>query len=367
VKLPRQFFQPLAIGAPAPMRELPVRLERMIHFVPPHLDKLRAKVPELVAQVDVVLGNLEDAIPVEAKQAARAGFIDMAKAVDYGATGLWTRINALNSPWALDDVTEIVGAVGNRLDVIMLPKVDGPWDIHYLDQLLAQLEARHKIKKPILIHAILETAQGVNNVEAIATASPRMHGMSLGPADLAASRAMKTTRVGGGHPDYKVIADAPQVGSTRLGQSKDSISGKPEIDGDAPRAAYQQDLWHYTIAKMVDACAAAGIKPFYGPFGDFSDAVACEAQFRNAFLMGCLGAWSLHPSQIAIAKTVFSPDPAEVAFAKKIVAAMPDGAGAVMIDGKMQDDATWKQAKVLLDLARLVAAKDPEMGARYAL
>jgi malyl-CoA/(S)-citramalyl-CoA lyase len=346
MKLPRQFFAPLAIGAPAPLRDLPVRLERMIHFVPPHLDKLRAKVPELARQVDVVLGNLEDAIPVEAKEAARKGFIDMAKAVDYGPTGLWTRINALNSPWALDDVIEIVGAVGDKLDVIMLPKVDGPWDIHYLDQLLAQLEARHKIKRPILIHAILETAQGVNNVEAIATASPRMHGMSLGPADLAASRAMKTTRVGGGHPDYKVLADAA---------------------GNAPRAAYQQDLWHYTVGRMVDACAAAGIMPFYGPFGDFSDAAACEAQFRNAFLMGCLGAWTLHPSQIAIAKTVFSPDPAEVAFAKKIVAAMPDGAGAVMIDGKMQDDATWKQAKVLLDLARLVAAKDPEMGARYAL
>jgi malyl-CoA/(S)-citramalyl-CoA lyase len=316
----------------------------MIHFVPPHLEKLRAKAPELARQVDVVLGNLEDAIPVEAKEAARKGFIEMAKSVEYGATGLWTRINALNSPWALDDVIEIVGAVGDKLDVIMLPKVDGPWDIHYLDQLLAQLEARHRIKKPILIHAILETAQGVNNVEAIATASPRMHGMSLGPADLAASRAMKTTRVGGGHPEYKVLADA---------------------DGDKPRASYQQDLWHYTVGRMVDACAAAGIKPFYGPFGDFSDPAACEVQFRNAFLMGCLGAWSLHPSQIAIVKTVFSPDPAEVAFAKKIVAAMPDGAGAVMIDGKMQDDATWKQAKVLLDLANLVAAKDPSMAAAY--
>jgi malyl-CoA/(S)-citramalyl-CoA lyase len=346
VKLPRQFFAPLAIGAPAPLRELPVRLERMIHFVPPHMEKLRARVPEMVRQVDVVLGNLEDAIPVEAKGAARAGFIEMAKSVDYGATGLWTRINALNSPWALDDVTEIVGQVGDKLDVVMLPKVDGPWDIHYLDQLLAQLEARHKLTKPILIHAILETAQGVNNVEAIATASPRMHGMSLGPADLAASRAMKTTRVGGGHPEYKVIADAA---------------------GSAPRAVFQQDLWHYTIAKMVDACAAAGIKAFYGPFGDFSDLAACEAQFRNAFLMGCLGAWTLHPTQIGIAKTVFSPDPAEVAFAKKIVDAMPDGAGAVMIDGKMQDDATWKQAKVLLDLAKLVAAKDPEMAARYGL
>ncbi len=347
MKLPRNFFKPLAIGAPAPLRELPLRLERMIHFVPPHVEQVRAKVPDLVSQVDVILGNLEDAIPVDAKEVARAGFITMARSCDFGATGLWTRINALNSPWALDDVTEIVAAIGAKLDVIMLPKVEGPWDIHYLDQLLAQLEAKHRVGKPILIHALIETAEGVNNVESIAAASPRMHGMSLGPADLAASRAMKTTRVGGGHPDYKVLADA----------------GAP----DAPRPAFQQDLWHYTIAKMVDACAAAGIKPFYGPFGDFSDAAACEGQFRNAFLMGCVGAWTLHPSQVPIAKRVFSPEPAEVAFANKILAAMPDGSGAVMIDGKMQDDATWKQAKVLVDLAKLVAQKDPKMGKRYGL
>ena len=347
MKLPRNFFKPLAIGAPAPMRELPVKLERMIHFVPPHLEKLRAKVPELIGEVDVVLGNLEDAIPADAKAAARAGFIAMARDNAFGATGLWTRINALNSPWMLDDVIEIVGALGDRLDVIMLPKVEGPWDVHYLDQLLAQLEARHSLGKPVLIHAILETAEGVDNVAAIATASPRMHGISLGPADLAASRAMKTTRVGGGHPDYRVLADKAADGT--------------------PRAAFQQDLWHYTLARMVDACAAAGIKPFYGPFGDFSDPAACEAQFRNAFLMGCAGAWTLHPSQIAIAKSVFSPDPGEVAFARKILAAMPDGTGAVMIEGKMQDDATWKQAKVVVDLARLVAAKDPGLAARYGL
>jgi malyl-CoA/(S)-citramalyl-CoA lyase len=347
MKLPRNFFKPLAIGAPQPLTELPVKLERMIHFVPPHIEKLRAKVPELIAEVDVVLGNLEDAIPADAKAAARAGFIAMAKGNDFGATGLWTRINALNSPWMLDDVCDIVAAVGDKLDVVMLPKVEGAWDIHYLDQLLAQLEARHGLKKPILIHAILETAEGVDNVADIATASPRMHGISLGPADLAASRAMKTTRVGGGHPDYKVLADASP--------------------GVASRAAFQQDLWHYTIAKMVDACAAAGIKPFYGPFGDFADPQACEAQFRNAFVMGCVGTWTLHPSQVPIAKRVFSPDPAEVAFAKKILDAMPDGSGAVMIDGKMQDDATWKQAKVLIDLARLVAAKDPQMAVHYVL
>jgi malyl-CoA/(S)-citramalyl-CoA lyase len=118
---------------------------------------------------------------------------------------------------------------------------------------------------------------------------------------------------------------------------------------------------------MVDACAAAGIKPFYGPFGDFADSAACEVQFRNAFLMGCAGAWTLHPSQVLIAKRVFSPDPREVAFAAKILAAMPDGSGAVMIDGKMQDDATWKQAKVLVDLAKLVAQKDPTMARQYGL
>src|SRR4026208_436649 len=115
MKLPRQFFASLAIGAPAPLRELPVRLERMIHFVPPHIEKVRTKVPELVRQVDVVLGNLEDAIPVDAKRAARAGVITMARAAAFGATGLWTRINALNSPWALDDVPDIVAVVGNKL------------------------------------------------------------------------------------------------------------------------------------------------------------------------------------------------------------------------------------------------------------
>src|SRR5215472_955225 len=351
MKLPSIFYKPLAVGAPAPWRELPVKLERMIHFVPPHVEKMRQKVPELITQVDVVLGNLEDAIPTDAKAAARQGFIAMAQAHDFGATGLWARINALNSPWVLDDIIDIVGAIGNKLDVIMLPKVEGAWDIHYLDQLLAQLEARHHISKPILIHAILETAEGVNNVQAIASASPRMHGISLGPADLAASRAMKTTRVGGGHPDYVVLADTKNAGAQNGGV----------------RMAFQQDPWHYTIAKMVDACAAAGIKAFYGPFGDFSDQAACEAQFRNSFLMGCAGAWSLHPTQVPIAKRVFSPDPAEVAFARKIIEAMPDGTGAVMIDGKMQDDATWKQAKVMVDLARLVAAKDPDGAARYGL
>lgn len=347
MKPPRQFFAPLASGAPEPMRELPVRVERMIHFVPAHNEKLRARVPDMAKQVDVILANLEDAIPADAKDAARAGAILMGKSFDFAAAGVgyWSRINALNSPWHLDDVTELVAKVGNQLDVIMVPKVEGPWDIHYMDQLLALLEAKHNVKRPIMLHAILETAQGVANVEAIAGASPRMHGICLGPADLAASRKMKTTRVGGGHPGYKVISDP--------------------VEGEAQRASAQQDLWHYTFARMVDACVMHGIKPMYGPFGDFADEAACEQQFRNAYLMGCVGAWSLHPSQIAIAKRVFSPDPDEVKLAKRMIDAMPDGTGVALVDGKMLDDATWKQAKVIVDLAKQIAEKEPELKAAY--
>ena len=125
MKLPRNFFRPLALGAPAPLRELPVRLERVIHFVPAHNEKVRARVGDIIKDVDVILGNLEDAIPADAKEAARKGFIEMAKKNAFGTTGLWTRINSLASPWALDDIIEIVSEVGDKLDVIMLPKVEG--------------------------------------------------------------------------------------------------------------------------------------------------------------------------------------------------------------------------------------------------
>jgi len=345
LKLPNNFYKPLAIGAPAPFRELPVRPERVVHFFPPHIEKIRARLSDTAAQVDVLCGNLEDAIPLDQKDNARRGFIQGVQQAELGDTGLWVRVNCLNSPWILDDLSEIIAGCGNRLDAVMIPKVEGPWDIHFVDQYLAQLEARNGIKKPILIHALLETAEGVKNVESIATASPRMHGMSLGPADLAASRGMKTTRVGGGHPGYGVLADP--------------VEGQPE------RSYAQQDLWHYTLAKMVDACAASGIRSFYGPFGDLKDEAGCEAQFRNAFIMGCAGAWSLAPNQIAIAKRVFSPDVKEVLFARRILEAMPDGTGVATLDGKMQDDATWKQAKVMVDLARLVARKDPALAQAY--
>ena len=346
---PRDFFKPLAIGAPEPVREIPFLPSRMIHFLDFSNPKMVAKVPDIAPTVDILLGNLEDAVPVDRKEAAREGLLTVGREMELGGTQLWTRVNALESPWVLDDLTQLVMGIGDKLDVVMVPKVEGPWDIHYVDRLLAQLEAKAGVDEPILIHAILETAQGVANLEEIAAASPRIQGMSFGPADLAASRRMKTTRVGGGHPGYRTIADPDAT------------------DPDAARPSYQQDPWHYSIARMVDACTAVGALPFYGPYGDIKDVEGCETQFRAAFLLGCVGAWSLHPVQIGIAKQVFSPDPDEVKFAKKVIEAIPDGRGVHMIDGKMQDDATWKQCRVMVDLAEMLARKDPELAEAYEL
>lgn len=347
MRSPKDFFRPLAVGAPEPVREIPVRPSRMIHFFDPSNEKMVSKLSDLAPKVDVLLGNLEDAISIENKEAAREGLVAVGKEIDLGDTQLWTRVNSLDSPWVLDDLIRLVTEIGDRLDVVMIPKVEGPEDIHYADRLLAQLEARAGLQRPILVHALLETARGVSNVEEICAASPRMQGLSLGPADLAADRRMKTTRVGGGHPGYLVREDPPGG------------------DVEAERAIFQQDLWHYTLARMVDACASTGILPYYGPFGDIKDTVACEDQFRNAFLLGCVGAWSLHPVQIDIAKKVFSPDPEDVKWAKRVIEEMGDGSGAVMIDGKMQDDATYKQCQVMVDLARTLAAKDADLAAAY--
>ena len=347
MKNPRSFAKPLAIGAPVPPIDIPMRPSRMIHFFDPSNPRMAVKVPELVEKLDVLLANLEDAIQIDKKLEAREGLIRIAQNTDFGDSQFWVRMNSLDSPWGLDDLLRIVPEAGAKIDVIMVPKVEGPWDIHYVDQLLAQLEAKAGLKRAILVHAILETAQGVTHVEEICAASPRMQGISLGPADLAASRRMKTTRVGGGHPGYLVRAD-------------------PDPDDEnAARPTAQQDLWHYTMARMVDACNANGILPYYGPYGDIGDAIGCEDQFRNAFLMGCIGAWSLHPKQIEIARRVFSPPPEEVIWAKRVIEAMGDGSGSIMLDGKMQDDATVKQCRVMLSYAEMIARRDSDYAEMY--
>jgi malyl-CoA/(S)-citramalyl-CoA lyase len=344
MRSPRDFFRPLALGAPEPPRTIEPVASRMIHFFDPSNPKMVGKLADLAPRVDVLLGNLEDAVEVDRKAQARAGLVEVARSGVMGSTPLWARVNALDSPWILDDLTDLITEAGESIAVLMLPKVEGAEDIHYVDRLIAQLEARAALSRPILLHAILETARGVANVEEICVASPRMQGISLGPADLAADRQMKTTNVGGGHPGYLV---------------RDDPTDRQYFE---PRATAQQDLWHYTIARMVDACRMAGINPYYGPFGDIADVVACEDQFRNAYIMGCVGAWTLHPAQVDVARRVFTPDPTQVEWARRVTAALAGGSGAVMVDGKMQDDASYKQCQRILQFADLIARRDLAVG-----
>src|SRR5438067_13624430 len=167
MRSPRDFGKPLALGAPVPPPEIPVKPSRVIHFFDQSTAKMAAKLPDIAPQTDILLGNLEDAIPADRKVDAREGLVKIGREVAFGDTPLWTRVNSLDSPWYLDDVVRLVGEIGDRLEVVMIPKVEGPWDIHYVDRLLAQLEARHKLRRPLLVHAILETALGVTNVEEI--------------------------------------------------------------------------------------------------------------------------------------------------------------------------------------------------------
>ncbi len=342
---PHRFHSPLAVGAPAPYRELPVRLERVIHFFPPQVASMRARVASLAGEVDVFCGNLEDGVAPGDKASARRGIIEVACNSELGTSALWVRVNGLDTPWYLDDVADLVADAGNRVEVIMLPKVETARDIHCIDQYLAQLEARHRLVRQILVHALIESPLGMLNVEEIAAASPRLQGMSLGPGDLAASRGMRTTRIGGWDTRYGVLAENEHEG--------------------APHAFVPQDPWHSTLVRLVDACRACGIRPFCGPFGDLGDDAGCEAWFRNASVLGCTGGWSLSPRQIPIVRRVFSPSPEEVVAARRLLDALPGGSGVATVDGQMHDDASWKQARQLVELARLVAERDPATGDGY--
>lgn len=341
--------------ASAPIFAVQPAPERAVHFFPPHIKKMRAKAADLVGRVDVLLGNLEDGVGPDKKIDARHGFIQFARDTEMGASGLWTRINALDTAWGKDDVQEIVSTVGQSIDVIMLPMVREPEEITELQRMLVILEADAGITKPIRIHAILETGSGIVNVNEIAKVMNRTgrgHGISFGPADYAASLGIKTQDVGGSIASYGVLGRQPAE----------------DVPGVA-RQFTQQDVWHYHISAMVAACRAYGLKPLYGPFGNFGDADACRQQFLNAYLMGCEGAWTLHPNQIEIALEVFAPSSSDVETAVRRIRRF-EASGSVSYyeseTGKFVDEAVIKQADVFVKLARQLADRDPYYADFYA-
>ena len=303
--------------------------------------------PKMAASAaDVLNLDLEDSVAPADKPAARRAIIDALKTIDFGERALSVRINGLDTPFWHRDVIEVVGEGGPQLDLIMIPKVGCAADLYAVEALVAAVEAEAKREKPIGFEVIIETAAGAQNVDEIAAATPRLQSMSFGVADYAASMGMAVTGIGGTQADYAMLDDA---------------------DGDAPRAAHPADPWHYPITRMVAACRQHGVLPVDGPFGDFSDEAGYRAQATRSAVLGCVGKWAIHPKQVALANEIFTPGPEIVAKARAILAAMAEaeaaGQGAAVLDGKLIDIASARQAQVIVRQIELIeAARKPSGG-----
>ena len=289
---------------------------------------------------DVVFLDLEDAVAPDQKVRARKNIIQALHEVDWGDRTLTMRINGLDTPYMYRDVIDVIEQGSERLDMIMIPKVGTAADVYALDMLVTQCEQAMGWHKRIGFSLIIETALGMANVEAIAAASKRNEALHFGVADYAASTRARTTGIGGPNPAYAVLTDP--------------------LDG-AAREVHWGDMWHYPLARMVAAARACGLRPIDGPFGDFSDPEGYRAAARRAAALGCEGKWAIHPSQIALANEVMSPPAAEVAQARRILAAMAaagaEGRGAVSLDGRLIDIASIRQAEALVAKADQIAAR----------
>ena len=290
------------------------------------------------SQVDVVFLDLEDAVAPDDKPQARKNTIMALNDVDWGNKTMSVRINGLDTHYMYRDIVDIIEQTGERLDLIMIPKVGNASDIYAIDMLVTQVEDAMGRKKKIGFELIIETAAGMANVDKIASASKRNESLHFGVADYAASTKARTTKIGGPHPDYGVLTDI--------------------IEGEE-RNFHWGDMWHYAVSKMVVAARANGLRPIDGPFGDFSDPDGYMAQANRSGVLGCEGKWAIHPSQVELANRIFSPSDEDVNRAKKILLAMEEaqaeGKGAVALDGRLIDIASIKQAENLVQKAEQIA------------
>ncbi len=313
----------------------PARLNRSQLSVPGSQRRFLEKAA--LSAADVVMLDLEDSVALFDKVSARETVITALHELDWGARSVSVRINAPDTPFMYRDLIEVTERGGDRLDLIMVPKINCAADVHMLDVLLTQIEAATG-RRRIGLELQIETALGLQNVEAIAAASPRVESLHYGPGDFAASIGARTTSIGGPVPDYAILSD-------------------PDAQGLRHRTL--GDPWHYALARLVVACRAAGIRPIDGPYGDFRDPEGLEVSARRSAAMGFEGKWAIHPDQIAALNAAFTPTDDEVARARAILAALDEasasGRGAVVLEGKMIDIASVRQAQGLVAKAQRIA------------
>jgi malyl-CoA/(S)-citramalyl-CoA lyase len=322
------------------MTHTPPRLHRSELAVPGSNARMLEKAPNLGA--DIVMLDLEDAVAPDEKLQARLNVTDALRELDWSGCSVSLRINGLDTHWCYRDVVDVVEAAGEHLDQIMIPKVSGAGDVHFVATLLDQIETALGLQRRIGLSVLIETAIGMVNIDEIAKACPeRMEAMVFGVADYAASLQSHTTSIGGASPDYAILTD-PDAGGVR--------------------DRHWGDQWHYALARIAVTCRAHGLRPIDGPFGDFNDPDGYVAAARRAAMLGYEGKWAIHPSQIPLANDVFTPDAHVIDRTRRIVAAMRDaarnGSGAVSLDGRLIDAASIRMAETLLAKLEQIEAKE---------
>ncbi len=312
---------------PAP----PARPNRCQLFAPGSRPALFPKMARSAA--DVINLDLEDSVSPADKPQARANIIEAISSVDWGRKTLSVRINGLDTPFWYRDVVDLLEKGGERVDLIMIPKVGCAEDIYAVDALVTAVERAMGRTRKIGLEVIIESAAGISHVEAIAAASPRLTAMSLGAADFAASMGMQTTGIGGTQDNYYMLHQG---------------------------ARHWSDPWHWAQAAIVAACRTHGLLPVDGPFGDFSDDEGFRAQARRSATLGMVGKWAIHPRQVVLANEVFTPSDTQVTEAREILAAMAAarqrGEGATVYKGRLVDIASIRQAEVIVSQSELIAA-----------
>ena len=316
------------------------RLHRSELAVPGSNVKMLEKAPELGA--DMVMLDLEDAVAPDDKEQARVNVIDALRDLDWSGSSVSVRINGLDTHFCYRDIVDVVEQAGDRIDAIVVPKASGAGDVHLVATLLSQIEPAVGLRRTIGITVLIETAAGMVNVDEIARACPeRMEAMIFGVADYAASIQARTASIGGSDEGYSVLTNAGE---------------------EAERERHWGDQWHYPLARIAVTCRAHGLRPIDGPYGDFTDPEGYLASARRAAALGYEGKWAIHPSQIALANEVFTPDDELVEKTRRIIAAMneaaAEGKGAVSLDGRLIDAASIRMAENLLAKLEQIEQRD---------
>jgi citrate lyase subunit beta/citryl-CoA lyase len=271
------------------------------------------KAPSLPA--DEVFCDLEDSVAPKEKEAARGNVIEALQTGNWGDKTVVVRINAIDTRWAYRDVVDVVEGAGEYLDCIMIPKVQAPGDVEFVDNLLRMIEDSIGYEHTIGIEAQIENGPGLTLIDDIAHASDRLETLIFGPGDMAAALGMPSMTVG------------------------------ETID------EYPGDHWHWVLMRILVAARTAGLQAIDGPYAKVRDLDGYRTVARRAKILGFDGKWVLHPGQIDIANEVFAPSQQEFERAEDILEAYRkatdvDLAGAVMYGDEMIDEATRKMAEV---------------------